>query len=150
MRDMNLTSNLRTAYATQLQSALKSEKHCILDLGSEEFTKNAPHPVFDPEIRLKRFREEIQDETVAVILLDFITGPGVAKEPVIEFAKEAAVAIKEKHITVISNICGSTEDPQNIHAQAEKLKAAGVIVTDSNYQSARLATALMNAINERR
>lgn len=63
--------------------------------------------MFDPEIRLKRFRQELQDDEVAVILLEFITGPGVAKEPVKEFAIEAKKAIAEKHITVISNICGS-------------------------------------------
>ena len=91
--------------------------------------------MFDPEIRLKRFRQELQDDEVAVILLDFITGPGVAKEPVKEFAIEAKKAIAEKHITVISNICGSAEDPQNIELQAKMLRDAGVIVTDSNYQS---------------
>ena len=105
--------------------------------------------MFDPEIRLKRFRQELQDDEVAAILLDFITGPGVAKEPVKEFAIEAKKAIAEKHITVISNICGSAEDPQNIELQAKMLRDAGVIVTDSNYQSARLAAALMSALNER-
>ena len=149
VENANLHSNLKTVYATKLPSALKSEGHSILDLGSEEFTKNLPHPVFDPIIRLRRFREEVEDEGVAAILLDFITGPGVAKDPVSELAKEAEHAIKEKHITVISNICGSYEDPQDIQLQAEKLKAAGVIVTESNFQSARLAAALMTAVNER-
>ncbi len=148
--NVKLHSNLNTAYADKLLSSLKSEGHSVLDLGSEEFTKSSPHPVFDPEIRLKRFREEIQDESVAVILLDFITGPGVAKDPAGEFAKEAKAAIRERHITVISSICGSAEDPQGIYLQAEKLKDAGVIVTDSNYQSTRLAAALMTALNEGR
>ena len=91
----------------------------------------------------------ISGNEMGVILLDFITGPGVAKEPVKEFAIEAKKAIAEKHITVISNICGSAEDPQNIELQAKMLRDAGVIVTDSNYQSARLAAALMSALNER-
>lgn len=149
VKNARLHSNLNTAYAEKLASHLHSEGHSILDLGSEEFTACSPHPVFDPEIRLKRFRQELQDDEVAVILLDFITGPGVAKEPVKEFAIEAKKAIAEKHITVISNICGSAEDPQNIELQAKMLRDAGVIVTDSNYQSARLAAALMSALNER-
>ena len=149
VKNARLHSNLNTAYAEKLASHLHSEGHSILDLGSEEFTACSPHPVFDPEIRLKRFRQELQDDEVAAILLDFITGPGVAKEPVKEFAIEAKKAIAEKHITVISNICGSAEDPQNIELQAKMLRDAGVIVTDSNYQSARLAAALMSALNER-
>lgn len=59
--ESRLFCNLKTRYATQLSDHLKSEGHALIDLGSEEFTLDAPHPVFDPKLRLKRFRQEACD-----------------------------------------------------------------------------------------
>ena len=120
--------------------------HTILDLGAEDFTAKAPHPVFDPGLRLKRLRQELEDPQVAVVLLDFITGPGVAYDPISSFARECA---KYPGIIFISNICGSLEDPQNVVEKQKLLEEAGVIVTKSNFQSTRLASALMNALERR-
>ena len=93
-----------------------------------------------------RLCQELQDPEVAVVLLDFITGPGVAYDPITAFAKECA---KHPDIIFISNICGSLEDPQNVEEKQRLLEKAGVIVTKSNYQSSRLASALMNALERR-
>ena len=79
-------------------------------------------------------------------LLDFITGPGVAYDPITSFAKECA---KHPDVIFISNICGSLEDPQNVAEKEKLLLESGVIVTKSNYQSSRLASALMNALERR-
>jgi hypothetical protein len=95
---------------------------------------------------LKRLRQELSDPEVAVILLDFITGPGVAYDPITAFATECA---KHPSVVFISNICGSLEDPQDVAAKQKLLEEAGVIVTKSNYQSSRLASALMNALERR-
>ena len=141
-----LYSNLRNAYSTQLEDSEQSFGHTILDLGAEDFTAKAPHPVFDPGLRLKRLRQELADPQVAVVLLDFITGPGVAADPMTAFAKECA---KYPSVIFISNICGSLEDPQNVEEKQKLLEESGVIVTKSNYQSARLAGALMNALEGR-
>ena len=141
-----LNSNLSNAYSTKLEDSEKSVGHAILDLGAEDFTAKAPHPVFDPALRLKRLRQELADPDVAVILLDFITGPGVAFDPITAFATECA---KNPSIVFISNICGSLEDPQDVEAKQKLLEEAGVIVTKSNYQSSRLASALMNALDRR-
>ena len=145
-QDVPLYSNLKNAYSTKLEDSEKSVGHAILDLGAEDFTAKAPHPVFDPGLRLKRLCQELEDPEVAVVLLDFITGPGVAYDPITAFAKECA---KHPDIIFISNICGSLEDPQNVEEKQLLLEKSGVIVTKSNYQSTKLASALMNALERR-
>lgn len=144
-----LYSNLDTKYANKLPDHQTSVGHCILDMGAEDFTKDAPHPVFDPGIRIKRLKEELADKELAVILLDFITGPGVAQDPITPIVKIIGNHSGDRHITYIANICGSYEDPQNIVEKKKLLEDAGVIVTGSSYESARLSGALMKALEGR-
>ena len=144
--DVTLYSNLSNRYCTKLADSEKSQGHAILDLGAEDFTAKAPHPVFDPGLRLARLRKELEDPEVGVVLLDFITGPGVAADPITAFATECA---KHPEVVFISTICGSMEDPQNVAEKEVLLKQAGVIVVKSNYQSAKLASAMMNALDRR-
>lgn len=141
-----LYSNLTNTVSTKLEDSEKSVGHAILDLGAEDFTAKAPHPVFDPSLRLKRLREELEDPQVGVVLLDFITGPGVAADPITAFAEECA---KHPDVVFLSSICGSEEDPQNVAEKEKMLKNAGVIVTGSNYQSTRLASIMMNLLERR-
>ncbi len=150
--ESELFCNLKTPYAVQLSDHLKSCGHALIDLGSEEFTMDAPHPVFDPELRLKRFRQEAADPETAVILLDFITGPGVHEDPVMPFAAACAEAIagRKGALTIIASICGSANDPQDVGKCGQALKDAGVILTGSNYQSTVLAGALMRTLDTRR
>lgn len=147
--DVTLYSNLDTKYTTRLENHLQSTGNALIDMGSEEFTLDTPHPVFDPELRLKRFREEAENPETAVILLDFITGPGVHENPISPFAQACAEAIskREGKLTVIAAICGSVNDPQNITARKRELEKAGVIVTASNNQSTKLASALLSELN---
>ena len=143
-----LFSNLSNRYCEKLEDSEVSVGHSILDLGAEDFTAKAPHPVFDPSLRLKRLRRELADPQVGVILLDFITGPGVAFDPITSFAEECK-KYRDKGLVVISSICGSLEDPQDVAAKQKLLEEAGVIVTPSNYQSTKLASAMMNALERR-
>lgn len=143
-----LFSNLSNRYCEKLEDSEVSVGHSILDLGAEDFTAKAPHPVFDPSLRLKRLRRELADPQVGVILLDFITGPGVAFDPITSFAEECK-KYRDKGLVVISSICGSLEDPQDVAAKQKLLEEAGVIVTPSNYQSTKLASAMMNALDRR-
>lgn len=149
-KGVKLNSNLATKYAVQLKDHAVSEGHCILDLGAEDFTAEAPHPVFDPMLKLKRFKKEVADPTVAVVTMDFIMGPGVAADPVTPFAKECK-ALKDagSNLIFISNVCGSLEDPQDTLAAEKMLAEAGVIVTRSNYESTKLASAFLAALEER-
>ena len=150
LSNVRLASNLNTQYADKLEDRHLSRGHTILDLGAEDFTSEAPHPVFDPKLRAKRLAKEIADPETAAILLDFITGPGVAEDPfslVIETIEKGKTKTGN-HITYIANICGTEQDPQNISKNIEKLKYCGVIVTQSNYESARLAGAIIDELEK--
>jgi len=149
IEEIALWSNLDTQYAGKLEDFHKSREHSVLDMGAEDFTNEAPHPVFDPLIRIRRLKEELEDEEVAVILLDFITGPGVAGDPFTPVTDIIRSRKGDRHITYIANICGSDNDPQNISEKKKILEAAGVIVTGCNYESARLSGALMKALKRR-
>lgn len=143
---ITLYSNLKTAYAEKLKDSHVSKGHTILDMGAEDFTAEAPHPVFDPNLRIRRMEKELADEETAVILLDFITGPGVAEDPITPFVDAIKKQDPSHHITYIANICGSVNDPQNIVEKKKLLQDAGVIVTSCSYESARLAGALMKEL----
>lgn len=148
--DLIFYSNLSLRSAKKLKDKEKSVGNSVLDLGAEDFTIEAPHPVFEPELRLRRLRRELKDEKVAVITLDFITGPGVHSDPAGQFCEEIRRARKERknHVTVIANICGSALDPQNISAIKTNLEEAGVIVAASNLETVRLSAAILNAWKE--
>lgn len=145
-----LYSNLKNKYSVQLADPEVSIGNSILDLGAENFTESLPHPVFDSRLRVKRLKKELEDKQVAVVMLDFITGPGVDADPITDLAAICKqVNSGSRHITFISSICGSLEDPQNVEEKAQLLRSSGVIVTGSNYQSAKLACMMMNMLAER-
>ncbi len=141
-----LFSNLDTKYARRLASHHQSEGNAILDMGAEDFTAEAPHPIFDPSLRLKRLERELGDPQVAVVLLDFITGPGVSLNPILPFVPLIA---SHPEVAFITTICGAQGDPQDIAAARRALEGVGAVVADSNYQSARLAAALMAGLDGR-
>lgn len=145
-----LYSNLANKYSTQLEDPEVSVGNAILDLGAENFTEKLPHPVFDSMLREKRLKTELADSEVAVVMMDFITGPGVDEDPITEIAalcKEMNSG--ERHVTFISAICGSEGDPQNVVEKTQLLRDSGVIVTGSNYQSTKLASMMMTALEKR-
>jgi len=141
-----LYSNLSTSYAHKLLSHHQSTENTILDMGAEDFTAEAPHPVFDPALRIQRLEQELADPRVAVVLLDFITGPGMSRNPILPF-----VPIIRKHpeVVFITAICGAKGDPQNIEEAQKALAEAGAMVAKSNRQSARLAATLMAELDRR-
>jgi FdrA protein len=143
---VKLMSNLSTGYAEKLPSHRESRGHAILDLGAEDFTAEAPHPVFDPALRLKRLDAEMKDPQTAVVLIDFITGPGLHPDPIEPFARAIA---GRGDMVFIATICGAQGDPQDIGRGRDALEKAGAVVADSNHQSARLAARLMAALDRR-
>lgn len=145
-----LYSNLDNKYSLRLKDPEVSVGNSILDLGAENFTEKLPHPVFDSRLRVKRLKKELEDKQVAVIMLDYITGPGVDEDPITDLAAVCRqVNSEDRHVTFISSICGSEEDPQNVAEKTELLRGSGVIVTGSNYQSTKLACMMMNMLAER-
>jgi succinyl-CoA synthetase alpha subunit len=142
-----LHSNLPTPYAQRLASHLHSQGHTLVDMGAEDFTAEAPHPVFDPALRIRRLEKELGDAQVAVVLLDFITGPGVNPNPVLPFAP---IIRAHPEVVFVTTLCGGEGDPQHITAAADALREAGAVVAASNHQSAKLAAMLMAGLEGRR
>ena len=104
-------------------------------MGDLDFTAEAPHTVFDPAQRLQRFHQEQADPEVGLIAMDIILGPGVSPDP----ASCYLPSMKERSdIVYVCAVCGGEGDPQNKALIKEKLRQAGAIVADSNYESARL------------
>lgn len=146
----HLYTNLSNRYAEQLEDAEISKGHTILDLGAENFTEKAPHPVFEAGLRVDRLKKELEDPNLAVVMIDFITGPAVAEDPFSELAAVAKeVNSSDRHITFIGAICGSEEDPQNVTQMSKLLQDSGFIVTGSNYQSTKLASMMMDKLGRR-
>ena len=129
------TNRDNTKYAIRLKTHKQSEQHSLLDMGDLDFTAEAPHTVFDPAQRVQRLQQEIADPSVGLIAMDIILGPGVAPDP-----SSCYLPLIREHpeITFVCAICGSEEDPQGKQKIRATLKDAGAIVTDSNYESARL------------
>ncbi len=131
-----------------LPNSSVSIENTIIDMGSDEFTVGRPHPMIDYSCRIERFRREMADPTVGVILMDVVLGLGSNPDP----AKELAPAILEeltaarsagRDVKVVLSIVGTESDPQHHDEQVAAFKSAGALVAFSNAQAARLATQLV-------
>jgi FdrA protein len=74
-------------------------------------------------------KQEAADPDVGIILLDVVLGEGSHLDP----AGELVPVIREIHkqraeIEFVAMVIGTDQDPQNIHAQIDQLKDAGVRV----------------------
>jgi FdrA protein len=118
---------------------LKLKGHEFVDLGSEEFTRNRPHPMIDPEIRNAHVAKALADKKVGVILLDLVLGYGAHADP----AGILIRALKGKK-PVIASVTGTDSDPQVRSLQVAALREAGVLVAPSNAHAAELAASLVD------
>jgi len=137
-------SNAPFPGAKLLASALASRGHSCVDLGEDEFTQGRLHPMLDPSLRNKRLLQEAADPSVGVILLDVVLGYGAHEDPagaVVEAIREAQQRLTaEKHaVAFVASVCGTADDPQNLGEQEARLRAAGVLVVESNAAAATLA-----------
>ncbi|AYO30185.1 acyl-CoA synthetase FdrA [Biomaibacter acetigenes] len=128
----------------KLSDAYKSVEHTCIDLGDDAFTVGRAHPMIDTALREEMFETEAQNPEVAVILLDIVIGYGTHPNPAEVFAKKIkkykdAALQQGRHLIVISSVCGTEEDPQNLLSQQKILRKAGAIVMPSNAAAARLA-----------
>jgi len=94
-----LFSNLKLDGVRTLKDPAHSQGHAILDLGSDEYTFGRLHPMIDPDLRLRRLRQEAADPRVALVLLDLVLGEGSHADP----AQQLAPAIEEVLHVVSSN-----------------------------------------------
>jgi FdrA protein len=113
--------------------------HRVIDLGEDVFTVGRPHPMLDGRIRREWIEKEAGDAATAVLLLDLVLGRGTSPDP----AGEILPAInRARGVAVVASVCGTDADTPSRVAQATALRAAGVIVMDTNAQAARLAAAI--------
>jgi hypothetical protein len=103
--------------------------------------------MIDQTLRNERLLKEAADPSVAVILLDVVLGYGAHPDPAtslaaaIETARTRA-ARQRRRIAFVGFICGTDGDPQDYARQEATLRAAGMILADSNAQAVRVAAAI--------
>jgi FdrA protein len=127
---------------TRLERA-EAGGHVLLDLGDERFTEGRPHPMIDLSLRISVLEQQALDLSVGVLLLDVVLGYGAHPDPAAELAPALARAREARRgdLTVVVSLCGTGGDPQGVDSQAERLHAAGAVVTRSNADAAELALA---------
>lgn len=140
----DICSNVPLKPRLKLPSPHHSKRHTCVDMGTEDFTRERPHPMIDFKLRCERMLKEARKLDVAVILLDVVLGYGAHPDPAGELVraiKEAKVVTEKTggYLSVVASICGTSDDPQGLAEQEQKLRNAGVIVMASNAQATRMA-----------
>jgi FdrA protein len=102
--------------------------HVLLDLGADEFTVGRLHPMLDNDLRLRRFRQETADPSVALILMDIVLGEGAHPDPAAEWAPAIAQAVDQHAVEVVVLLIGTEDDPQGLTGQRQRLAEAGAAV----------------------
>ncbi|MBG9982588.1 acyl-CoA synthetase FdrA [Aerococcaceae bacterium DSM 111020] len=120
----------------------------VMDLGDDFYTQGKPHPMIDPEVRVQKLQEVLEDQSTGIILLDVVLGYGSHPDMAGALApsiKEALSSAKEegRPLYVIASIVGTKQDPQDYDQTLATLEDAGVIVKDSNADAITYALALM-------
>jgi len=119
----------------------------IIDLGDDEYTRGALHPMIDPSNRSGFIMQAFCDNAVGVVLCDVVIGYGSHTDPAGELAKDVKAA-RDKHgdKIVIASVTGTENDPQVKSVQVKKLEDAGIYVLPSNQYAAEVAKSLMGGI----
>ncbi len=148
----SIYSNAPILHVKPLEDSFKSREHSIIDLGEEEFTKGRPHPMIDPTIRKLRILDEVQDQEVAVILLDFVLGFGANSDPVgavLDELKKAKRTAQEsgRYLSIIAHVCGTNADLQGYEKSISSLKNAGCVVMPTNALAAVASAVIVSRGN---
>jgi FdrA protein len=137
-------SNAPLDKALKVTDPARSQGHCALDLGEEEFTVGRPHPMIDQSLRIRRLLQEAADPEVAVLLLDVVLGYGAHPDPAGElgpavYRARSQAAHAGRDLLVVTSVTGTEADPQGLSRQVRMLGEAGAIVAPCNAAAARLA-----------
>ena len=136
-------SNAAVDPARKIKNPWRSRGHTLIDLGDDVFTRGRPHPMIDHRLRNERLLEEAADPEVAVILFDVVLGYGAHPDPAAEMLPALEKARKRAGaIALVASVCGTDEDPQGLARQEKALRAAGVLLADSNSRAVQLAAAI--------
>jgi FdrA protein len=118
-----------------------ADSHLFLDLGEEEYTKGRPHPMIDPQARIEFLEKQVDDPSVAAVLLDVVIGDGAHDDPAGMLA-DAIEKVTSSGAAVVAYVLGTELDPQGFESQQETLRRAGCIVTETAARAALAATAI--------
>lgn len=126
---------------------LNAKGYEVMDLGDDMYTQGKPHPMIDPEVRIKKIREYAKDENTGVILLDCVLGYGSHPDmagALSEAIKEAIQTAKDngRELYFVATVCGTKQDPQSYDEALKTLRECGVLVEESNAKAVRLALKL--------
>ena len=135
-----VSSNAPVPGATLVQGDAP-QGHVLLDLGADEYTLGRPHPMIEPSVRTDALARAVDDQSVAVVLLDFVLGYGAHMDPAGQIAEFLSGVTGEAPV-IVASVCGTEDDPQVYSAQVEKLREAGILVAPSNAHAAELALTL--------
>ena len=139
-----ISSNTPLEPERMLADPWRSERHTVIDLGDDAFTRGRPHPMIDQTLRRERILQEAADPEVAVILFDVVLGYGAHPDPASELAAtleeaRSRAAAAGHGLALVGSVCGTAGDPQDLPRQEALLRDAGVLLAQSNAQAARLA-----------
>jgi succinyl-CoA synthetase alpha subunit len=145
---LEVHSNVQTDSRFLLADPQCSREDTIVDLGDDIFTQGKPHPMIDPSLRSERIAREVEDNEVAVVLLDFVLGAGSHADPVGLTVPVLAAGMKRfaalgGKLTVVASLTGTVGDAQGLQDQRKKLEEVGCLVMPSNAQAARTALAIV-------
>ncbi len=131
-----------------LQHPDRSQKHTLVDMGDDFYTRGRPHPMIDGSQRARRIIAEAEDPNVAIILLDFILGYNSSMDPVNDLLPAIHVAQQKAEsrggkITFVASITGTELDPQGYKTQIMALQAADVITFQSNAAATEFCVKLL-------
>ena len=143
----SIYSNAPLAPAQSISALGTDQADVLLDLGAEEYTVARPHPMIDYRTRIAQLLDAANDPSVGVLLMDVVLGYGAHRDPaseivpVIQAARQRA-AEAGRHLVVVTTVCGTSQDPQDLQRQEEALRGAGVLLAPGTAQAARMAHAV--------
>ena len=131
--------------ASEAKYILKRFDSEIIDLGDDEYTRGALHPMIDPSNRSAHIMAAFENPDIAVLLCDVVLGYGSHPDPAGELVKSVRAAREKSghsYIIVIASVTGTENDPQEKSLQKSKLVEAGIHVLPSNQYAAEAAAAI--------
>lgn len=133
----------------KLKDASEYNLNKIIDFGADEYTRGKAHPMIDPSIRNDYLKKVVKDESVAVILMDFVLGYGSNPEPVkamlpaiLEAKKE--LAKQKREVAFVAYVLGTENDIQNKTEQIKLLEEQNIVVAPSSVDISKITLEILN------
>lgn len=125
-------------------TAIDRGRHCIVDLGDDQYTQGRPHPMIDPTPRAELLAR--QGGKAGVVLFDLVLGrcshPDPAA-PMAEAMRTLRARLGDAAPVFVGAVVGTQGDSQNRAKQETTLRDAGAVVLPDNAQASRLAACLL-------